>query len=149
MNNKENLEKFDAKFDEGIFIGYSTTSKSFRVFNKRNLVVEEFIHVLFDESPLKAVRDEVEEGEILELNKNGSESMLLQSENQNVEEIISSDDLNENKDLSKEWKFIHYPIDQIIREPSERVRTRSTLQNLADHLAFYLKYNLKISRRLT
>ena len=33
------------KYDERIFLGYSTTSKAFRVFNKRTLVVEESIHV--------------------------------------------------------------------------------------------------------
>ncbi|KAG8642634.1 hypothetical protein MANES_12G103911v8 [Manihot esculenta] len=32
--------KFDSKTDEGIFLGYSTSSKSYRVFNKRTLIVE-------------------------------------------------------------------------------------------------------------
>ena len=36
--------------DEAIFLGYSSTSKAFRVFNKRTLIVEESIHVVFDES---------------------------------------------------------------------------------------------------
>ena len=49
-NGKERLGKFDAKSDEAIFLGYSSTSKAFRVFNKRTLVVEESIHVVFDES---------------------------------------------------------------------------------------------------
>ena len=35
---------------KGFYLGYSTTSKAFRVFNKRTLVVEENIHVVFDES---------------------------------------------------------------------------------------------------
>ena len=43
-NNNDNLEKFDAKADEGIFLGYSMHNKAFRVFNKITLVVEEFIH---------------------------------------------------------------------------------------------------------
>ena len=49
-NGKDRLGKFDAKSDEGIFLGYSTSSKAYRVFNKRTLVVEESIHVIFDES---------------------------------------------------------------------------------------------------
>lgn len=49
-NGKDNLGKFDAKSDKGIFLGYSTTSHAYRVFNKRTLIVEEFIHVSFDES---------------------------------------------------------------------------------------------------
>ena len=46
-NGKDNLGKFDAKSDENIFLWYSLTSKAFRVFNKRTLVVEESIHVIF------------------------------------------------------------------------------------------------------
>ena len=34
LNDRENLEKFDAKSDEGIFLGYSTTNWTYRVFNK-------------------------------------------------------------------------------------------------------------------
>ena len=33
-NNKDNLEKFNAKSNEGIFDDYSTPSKACRVFNK-------------------------------------------------------------------------------------------------------------------
>lgn len=32
-NNKDNLSKFDTKVDEGIFLGYPTSSKAYRVFN--------------------------------------------------------------------------------------------------------------------
>ena len=85
LNNKENMGKFDAKSDEGIFIGYSFTSKSYRGVNKRTLVIEESVHVVFDESLLEPIRDEVEEYKILELNRNGSESVLLKSENKHVE----------------------------------------------------------------
>ncbi|KAK8649437.1 hypothetical protein V6N13_130166 [Hibiscus sabdariffa] len=44
--------KFDAKSDETIFLGYSLTSKAYRVFNKRTLVVGESIHVVFDDNLL-------------------------------------------------------------------------------------------------
>ena len=47
LNTKDNLEKFDSKADEGIFLGYSTSSKAYSVFNKRTLVVEESMHVFF------------------------------------------------------------------------------------------------------
>ena len=35
-NGKDNLGKFDAKSDEGIFLGYSLNSKAFRIYNKKN-----------------------------------------------------------------------------------------------------------------
>ena len=50
LNTKENLENFDPKSDVGIFLGYSNSSKTYRVYNKRTLVVEGSIHVTFDES---------------------------------------------------------------------------------------------------
>jgi len=43
-NGKENLGKFDSKADKAIFLGYSLTSKVYRVFNRRTLNVEESIH---------------------------------------------------------------------------------------------------------
>lgn len=39
LKNKEELHKFDSKVDEGNFIGYSTTSKAYRMYNKRTLVL--------------------------------------------------------------------------------------------------------------
>ncbi|KAJ9565794.1 hypothetical protein OSB04_001760 [Centaurea solstitialis] len=50
LNNKDNLGKFDSKSDDGIFLGYSSVSKTYRVFNKRRQTIEETIHVRFDES---------------------------------------------------------------------------------------------------
>ena len=40
----------DAKNDEAIFMGYALNSKAYRVFNKTSLIVEESIHVIFDET---------------------------------------------------------------------------------------------------
>nr|GEY11153.1 hypothetical protein [Tanacetum cinerariifolium] len=42
------------KGDECIFVGYSTQSRAYRVFNKRTRVIMESIHVNFDELPHKA-----------------------------------------------------------------------------------------------
>ncbi|GKB88277.1 retrovirus-related pol polyprotein from transposon TNT 1-94, partial [Tanacetum coccineum] len=46
----DHLGKFDAKADDGYFLGYSFVSKAFRVFNTRRQQVEETYHVTFDES---------------------------------------------------------------------------------------------------
>nr|GEV85291.1 putative ribonuclease H-like domain-containing protein [Tanacetum cinerariifolium] len=47
LNTLDQLGKFDAKGDEGYFVGYSMSSKAFRVFNKRTKKVEENMHVDF------------------------------------------------------------------------------------------------------
>nr|GEZ42771.1 putative ribonuclease H-like domain-containing protein [Tanacetum cinerariifolium] len=49
---ENHLGKFDAKGDEGYFVGYSLSSKAFRVFNKRSKKVEENLHVDFLENKL-------------------------------------------------------------------------------------------------
>ena len=50
LNTKDTLGNFDAKSNVGIFLGYSSSSKAYRVFNKKTMVVEESIHVVFDKS---------------------------------------------------------------------------------------------------
>nr|GEX05365.1 hypothetical protein [Tanacetum cinerariifolium] len=45
LNTLDHLGKFDAKGDEGYFVGYSLSSKAFMVFNKRTKKVEENLHV--------------------------------------------------------------------------------------------------------
>nr|GEV79173.1 putative ribonuclease H-like domain-containing protein [Tanacetum cinerariifolium] len=39
--------KFDGKVDEGFLVGYSVSSKAFRVFNSRTRIVQETLHVNF------------------------------------------------------------------------------------------------------
>nr|GEU69657.1 putative reverse transcriptase domain-containing protein [Tanacetum cinerariifolium] len=52
LNTLDHLGKFDAKGNECYFIGYSMSSKAFRVFNKRTKKVEENLHVDFLENKL-------------------------------------------------------------------------------------------------
>ncbi|GJW62593.1 putative ribonuclease H-like domain-containing protein [Tanacetum coccineum] len=50
------LGKFDGKSDEGYFLGYSTSSKAFRVYNKKTKRVEENLHIHFLEDQLNVTR---------------------------------------------------------------------------------------------
>nr|GEZ34487.1 hypothetical protein [Tanacetum cinerariifolium] len=47
----KNLDKMKEKGDECIFVGYSTPSRAYKVFNKRSIVIMESIHVNFNELP--------------------------------------------------------------------------------------------------
>ncbi|GJS51111.1 putative ribonuclease H-like domain-containing protein [Tanacetum coccineum] len=47
LNTLDYLGKFDGKFDEGFFVGYSMNSKAFRVYNIRTRKVEENLHIRF------------------------------------------------------------------------------------------------------
>nr|GEY27861.1 hypothetical protein [Tanacetum cinerariifolium] len=54
-NHKDHLGKFDAKAGDGYFLGYSSVSKAFRVYNTRRQQIEETYHVTFNES-MEAIR---------------------------------------------------------------------------------------------
>ncbi|GKF33407.1 hypothetical protein Tco_0106607, partial [Tanacetum coccineum] len=45
----EDLGKFQAKADIGIFVGYAPSRKGYRIYNKRTHRLMETIHVTFDE----------------------------------------------------------------------------------------------------
>jgi hypothetical protein len=53
LRNRKNLGKFDTKSDEGIFLGYSTNSRAYRVFNKRIETVMESINVVVDDEEVQ------------------------------------------------------------------------------------------------
>ena len=55
-NGKDSLGKFDPTSDEGIFLGYSSHSKAYKVYDKRTLCVEESVHVAFDETNILSKR---------------------------------------------------------------------------------------------
>ncbi|GJY60888.1 putative ribonuclease H-like domain-containing protein [Tanacetum coccineum] len=50
LNTLDNLGKFDGKSNEGFFVGYSLSSKAFRVYNTRTRRVEENLHIRFLEN---------------------------------------------------------------------------------------------------
>jgi len=49
-NGKDALGKFDTMSDEAIFLGYSSHSKAYKMFNKQTLRVEKSVCVHFDET---------------------------------------------------------------------------------------------------
>ncbi|GKB66148.1 retrovirus-related pol polyprotein from transposon TNT 1-94 [Tanacetum coccineum] len=58
LNTLDHLGKFDGKTDEGFFVGYSTNSKVYKVFNSRTRIVEENLHVKFSEKTPNIARNE-------------------------------------------------------------------------------------------
>ena len=115
-NGKDNLEKFDAKSDEAIFLGYSSSSKAYRVFNKRILIVEESIYVTFNEDILLPIEShECEDNDITIIEKNIKELSLQEKQNQEKIEVINK---NQNN-LHKEWKYVgSHPKELILGDSS-------------------------------
>ena len=81
LKDRENVGKFDSQSNEGIFLGYSSTSKAYRVYNKRTMKVMETVNVVIDESS-----DSSSEKGIEELPKE-----ILPPESKEVQEIIEQE----------------------------------------------------------
>ena len=48
LNTKDDLGKFDAMSYEDIFVGYSNSDKTYKVFNRSTLTIEKSMHVKFE-----------------------------------------------------------------------------------------------------
>ena len=49
LHDRENLENFNAKSDKGYFLGYSTTSRAYRVYNLRTKTIMESSNVVIND----------------------------------------------------------------------------------------------------
>ena len=58
IEERTRLSKFEKKCDEGFFLGYSTTSKAYRVWNLDSGTLEEVHDVEFDETNGSQEEDE-------------------------------------------------------------------------------------------
>ena len=150
LNTKDNLGKFDAKSNVGIFLGYSSSSKAYKVFNKKTMVVEESVHIVFNESNESLERRESVNDDV-GLDFSMGRLQIDDKVHQQEEEIDSKKEESpfayppppqleqgeSSQELPKEWKFVtNHPQDQIIGNPSIGVRTRSSLGNICNNLAF-------------
>nr|GEY09078.1 ribonuclease H-like domain-containing protein [Tanacetum cinerariifolium] len=50
LNTVDPLGKFDGKADEGFLVGYSVSSKAFRVLNSKTIIVQDTLHINFLEN---------------------------------------------------------------------------------------------------
>ncbi|XP_070025549.1 uncharacterized protein [Nicotiana sylvestris] len=97
-NGKDQLGKFDAKSDEVIFLGYSSQSKAYKIYNKRTQCIEESVHVIFDESypSCEKSAEEDQDGELLLVPgeviniTNGKADMMSQVKDLNEDNTTSS-----------------------------------------------------------
>jgi hypothetical protein len=142
LNDRDNLGKFDAKSDEGIFLGYSTKSKAYRVFNKRTMVVDESMHVVFDETNPFHIKNNCDDEPISFENKASSSNQVDLSEK--VKDQLDEPKDEEkalpptnNEELPKSWNVVHsHPKELIIGEIEHGVSTRSKLKDICNNMAF-------------
>jgi len=57
LSDRDYRRKMDPKSDEGIFLGYSTNNKAYRVYNSKTETLMESINVVIDDVPKEKVHD--------------------------------------------------------------------------------------------
>nr|GEV45970.1 retrovirus-related Pol polyprotein from transposon TNT 1-94 [Tanacetum cinerariifolium] len=165
----ENLDKMKEKGDACIFMGYSTQTRSYRVFNKRTRVIVETIHVNFDELPHMA-SDHVSSDPVPECPTTALEHVVSKSStvttadasNQCQQQNTTSLNTQTTPDLTyrgetssrhvdssnmhtfyqhhpseHRWTKDH-PLEQVIGNPSQSVRTRRQLESDGEMCMFAL-----------
>ncbi|GJW80429.1 retrovirus-related pol polyprotein from transposon TNT 1-94 [Tanacetum coccineum] len=110
LNTKVHLTKFDLKSYEGVFLGYSQTSKAYIVLNKETLRIEKSLNVIFDDSlPELKSSPLVEDDKIIEpVVQNPVMSPLLEAN------VLESSCPKSPKEARS------HPIEQVIGELNER-----------------------------
>nr|GFB92220.1 hypothetical protein [Tanacetum cinerariifolium] len=125
------------KGDACIFVVYSTQSRAYRVFNKRTRVIVESIHVNFDELPQMA-SDHVSSDPAPECQRMGLEHDSL-SPGLNVvsksSAVCTADAPNQHQQHTTPLNThttpvpTYHPLEQVIGNPSQSVRTRRQLES--------------------
>ncbi|GKB59852.1 retrovirus-related pol polyprotein from transposon TNT 1-94 [Tanacetum coccineum] len=136
-NHKDHLGKFNAKADDGYFLGYSFVSKVFRVYNTRRQQIEETYHVTFDEKnhvPEVIAPNEPEiphtedtEGPPEPINTKGTHKQNVQ----NDQMITQPTDVPSGNNTKDRWsRDQHIELLNIIGDPGEGILTRSMAAKL-------------------
>nr|GEZ60185.1 hypothetical protein [Tanacetum cinerariifolium] len=131
----ENLDKMKGKGVACIFVGYSTQSRAYRVFNNRTRVIVETIHVNFDELPQMA-SDHVNSDPIPQCQRTTIEHDSLSpglQRQENVPQAATTVTTLNELDL-----LFNHPLEQVIGNPSQSVRTRRQLESDGEICMFAL-----------
>nr|GFC70967.1 hypothetical protein [Tanacetum cinerariifolium] len=150
--------------DECIFVGYSNQLRAYRVFNKRTRVIMGSIHVNFDELPQMASdqnsSDPAPECQTMALNHESFSPVIQRQANvsqadrtvkmSNELDLLFSSMFDEllngsSKAVSKSSAVSaadapnqHHPLEQVIGNPSQFVRTRRQIESDAEMCMFAL-----------
>ncbi|XP_057444753.1 uncharacterized protein LOC130736999 [Lotus japonicus] len=123
LADREQRRKLDPKSDVGLFMGYSTNSSAYRVYNLRTKTMMESFNVIVDDQPSEA-----------------QENVLVEDEDVTEGADVPADDLNIEPES---WKLIQkiHPQENIIGDLHEGVITRS--RNFIAHACFISKLEPK------
>ena len=124
INDKKNIDKFKVKSELEIFLGYSETSRTYRIYNLKNDTVEESPHVIFNESFDKSVCYKNEDNEDFIENKTQHEADEDDTEEPARPQGEVSSQTGNNSIINVHELKCH-PLENVIGNLNEPTRTRS------------------------
>ena len=154
LKDRKNVRKFDSQSDEGIFLGYSSTSKVYQVYNKRTIKVMETVNVVNDESSDSSSEKSIEElpKEILPLEPKEVQELIEQEPTspctpstpsvlEDFVDIPTSPDFefHEEKRPSSGVKLNH-PLEVIVGNMNELTLRKRTVDKCIANLVSYSCY---------
>nr|GEU80579.1 hypothetical protein [Tanacetum cinerariifolium] len=94
LNTLDSLGKFDGKVDEGFLVGYSVSSKAYRVFNSRTRIVQKTLHAVVLSQENKMTRQKKAKGNSPAESFTGYRDLSAKFKD------YSDNNINENADVS-------------------------------------------------
>jgi len=126
LSDRDLRRKIDPKSDEGIFLGYSTNSRAYRVFNSKTETVMESINVVIDDVPKEKVLDA---GPDVETSIQETNAPVQVNESEPEKEEIKEaeqDQMSTTKGPSIRVQKNH-PLDLIFRNPDQGITIRRSV----------------------
>src|ERR1044072_177118 len=139
LNSKDKLSKFDSKAQTCILLGYSKRSKGYRVYNKETHIVEESIHVRFNDKLDLEKSKLVEKFADLEItfsesDEKGKTPEVEEPKVQPPEATTSEDATSNQTSQKRNWTRKSHPEDQILGNKNAPVGTRSAFRTSEENL---------------
>nr|GFD44273.1 retrovirus-related Pol polyprotein from transposon TNT 1-94 [Tanacetum cinerariifolium] len=116
LNDYDDVGKLKAKWDIGVFVGYSKESAAFRIYNKRTRKIHESVNVNFDEISEMASKQFSLEPGLSNLNKTGKSSNRSVSK---VDEALKKD----LEDLFQDFHDEYFDSSKIMKSSTTNVET--------------------------
>jgi len=170
LRDRENLGKFDPKSDEGIFLGYSTNSRAYRVYNTITETVMESINVVIDHESKAYSKGEISQSTletIPSLTDNVSETSSTEVEPVStppisataayvLPDVVPTKETDPTSDQDSEllnpsiepasWVKLNHPSRQLLGNLNESRRLRSRIINPTNEVANQVIYNCYLAQ---
>jgi len=159
LRDRENLGKFDTKSDEGIFLGYSTNSRAYRVFNKRTESMMESINVVVDDEEVQRLisREEkqfdsaepsVAPTDIIDPSSNESPDESPSSPTtSDTTPTTSEDEDTPTNPPKRSWVKHNHPPQKLLGNVDEGRRPRSRVSQSTSEVANQVSYSCYLAQK--